>query len=125
MNMAMPPRSATATSGSWRASPASRDSSRSSARTWRGATRRRGGRDQLAARVAAFRAEIDDPVGLLDHVEVVLDHEHRVARVDEALQHLEQLLDVCEVQARRRLVEDVERPPRRHLRQLLGELDAL
>ena len=33
-------------------------------------------------------------------------------RVDQPLEHLEQLLDVLEVQARRRLVEDVERPAR-------------
>ena len=75
--------------------------------------------------LAALGAEVDDPVGLLDHVEVVLDHEHRVARVDQPLQHLEQLLDVGEVQAGRRLVEDVERPAGRDLAELLGELDAL
>ena len=37
-------------------------------------------RPELAAGVAALGPEVDDPVGLLDHVEVVLDHEHRVAR---------------------------------------------
>src|SRR5581483_5609753 len=42
--------------------------------------------DDLAARLAALRAEVDDPVRLLDHVEVVLDDDHRVAAVDEALQ---------------------------------------
>ena len=71
-------------------------------------------------RLAALGAEVDDPVGLLDHVEVVLDHEHRVARVHQPLQHLEQLLDVGEVEAGRRLVEDVERPPSRDLAELLG-----
>ena len=85
----------------------------------------RAGRDELAALVAALRAEVDHPVGLLDHVEVVLDHEHRVAAVDEPLQHLEQLLDVGEVEPRRRLVEDVERLPGRDLRQLGRELHAL
>jgi hypothetical protein len=55
----------------------------------------------------------------------VLDHEHRVAGVDEPLQHLEQLLDVGEVQAGGRLVEDVERAPGATLRQLGRELDAL
>src|SRR5438445_6395272 len=70
---------------------------------------RRADGDHLAARLAALRPEVDDPVGLLDHVEVVLDHEHRVPGVDEPLQHLEQLLDVGEVQTRGRLVEDVER----------------
>src|SRR5690242_15114156 len=38
-------------------------------------------RDDAAAAVAAFRAEIDDPVRGLDDVEVVLDDEHRVAGV--------------------------------------------
>ena len=43
--------------------------------------------DDRAAAVAALGTEVDDPVGRLDDVEVVLDHEHRVALVDEALQH--------------------------------------
>ena len=46
-------------------------------------------------------------------------------RVDEPLEHLEQLLDVGEVEARRRLVEDVERPPGRDLAELGRELHAL
>jgi hypothetical protein len=58
---------------------------------------------------AAFRAEVDDPVGFGHHVEVVLDHHHRVAAVDQAVQHADQLFDVGHVQADRRLVEDVER----------------
>ena len=45
--------------------------------------------------------------------------------VDQPLQHLEQPLDVREVQAGRRLVEDVERPARRDLAQLRSQLDAL
>src|SRR5919201_4324683 len=40
-------------------------------------------RDDAAAGFAAFRAEIDDPVGLLDDVEVMLDDEHGVAKIDE------------------------------------------
>ena len=65
--------------------------------------------DDPAAAGAALGAEVDDPVGRLDHVEVVLDHDDRVARRGEAVQHLEQLADVVEVQPGRRLVEDVER----------------
>jgi hypothetical protein len=59
--------------------------------------------------VAALGAEVDDPVGRLDDVEVVLDDDDRVAGVDELLQHVEQPADVREVQAGRRLVEDVDR----------------
>ena len=57
----------------------------------------------------AFRPEVDDPVGLGDHVEIVLDDDDRVAGVDQAVQHAHQLLDVGHVQADGRLVEDVER----------------
>ena len=55
--------------------------------------------DDLAARVAAFRAEVDDPVGGADHVEVVLDHDQRMAGVDQPAEGLQQLRDVVEVQA--------------------------
>src|SRR6185312_13060435 len=46
----------------------------------------------------------------LDHVEVVLDDEDRVAAVDQPVEDFEQLLDVREMEACRRLVEDVQRP---------------
>ena len=72
----------------------------------------RAGGDRHAALLAALRAQVDDPVGALDDVEVVLDHDHAVARVDEPLEHLQQALDVGEVQAGGRLVEDVEGPCR-------------
>ena len=48
----------------------------------------RAGGDDPAAAVAAFGPEVDDPVGRLDHVQVVLDDQHRVAGVDEVVQHL-------------------------------------
>ena len=40
-------------------------------------------RDDPPAAGAALRAHVDDPVGSLDHVEVVLDDDHGVAGVDE------------------------------------------
>ena len=43
----------------------------------------RAGRDDLAAGVTALGTEIDDMIGGLDHVEMVLDQDHRVPRVDE------------------------------------------
>ena len=69
---------------------------------------RRAGHHDLAAGVAAFRTEIDDVVGGLDHVQVVLDQQHRVAGVDEPVERLQQALDVGQVQAGGRLVEDVD-----------------
>src|SRR3954466_6151812 len=65
--------------------------------------------DHGAAARTAFGAEIDDPVGGLDHVEIVLDDEDRVAAVDETVQHLEQYAHVLEMETCGGLVEDVER----------------
>ena len=81
--------------------------------------------DDLAAARAALRPEVDDPVGRLDDVEVVLDDDDRVAGLDEPVEHLEQLLDVGEVEAGRRLVEDVQGLAGRAPRQLGRELHAL
>src|SRR2546425_8294892 len=86
-------------------------------------------RDDAPARVAGTRSHFDHPVGPLDDVEMVLDHEHRVAGVDEAVEHAAQRPDVVEVQAGRRLGEDVELAPRAGFpareRQLAGDLQAL
>ena len=73
--------------------------------------------DDLAAVAAGARTEVDDPVGGLDRRLVVLDDEHRVAEVAQAVQRLDQPLVVALVQADRRLVEDVQ-----HARQLAAEL---
>ena len=54
------------------------------------------------------RAEVDDPVGVRHHRLVVLDDDDRLAGVDEPVEQGEQLLDVGQVQAGGRLVEDVD-----------------
>ena len=86
---------------------------------------RRADDDQPAPFVARFGAHVDDPVGRLDHVQVVLDHHDRVAQVDQAVEHVEQLGQVVEVQAGGRLVEQVERAAGVGARQLGRQLDAL
>src|SRR2546425_8881969 len=66
--------------------------------------------DDLAAGLAALGTKVDHPVRGLDDVEVVLDDDNGVAGVDEAMEYLEEALDIREMQPRGRLVEDVERP---------------
>src|SRR5687768_7046404 len=66
------------------------------------------GRDDLAAMQPALRAEIDHPVGELDDIEIVLDEHDRVARLDEPVEHLGELLDVLQVQAGSRFVHEIE-----------------
>ena len=75
-----------------------------------------------AAVVAGARAEVDDPVGVRHDRLVVLDHDHRLARVDQPVEQAEQLLDVGQVQAGGRLVEDVDAALLGHLG---GELQPL
>jgi hypothetical protein len=59
--------------------------------------------------VAAFGAQVDQPVGGADHVEVVLDDDQRVAGFQQLAQRAHQLGDVVEVQAGGRLVEQEQR----------------
>src|SRR5579885_2919858 len=86
---------------------------------------RRAGGDDLAAAVTAFRTEIDDPIRSLDDVKIVLDDDDGVAVVAQPVQHAEQLLDVVEVQAGGRLIENVERVAGVALGELPRELHAL
>ena len=69
--------------------------------------------DDLPAVVAGAGAEVDDPIGVRHDRLVVLDHDHRLAGVDEPVEQAEQLLDVGEVQAGGWLVEDVDLGPSR------------
>ena len=75
--------------------------------------------------VPAFWPEVDQPVGRLEHVHVMLDDDHRVPSRTKPEQHLEETVDVREVEAGRRLVEKVEGLPGRGLRELIGDLDPL
>jgi hypothetical protein len=60
----------------------------------------------MAAVFAAFWAEIENPVGIADDVEVVLDDDDGVAEVGEAVENLEKLADIVKVEAGGGLVEE-------------------
>src|SRR6266566_433384 len=64
--------------------------------------------DDPAAVVAGPRAEVDDPVGVRHDRLVMLDDDDRLAGVDEPVEQTEQLLNVSEVEAGGRLVQDVD-----------------
>src|SRR5918995_1503170 len=86
---------------------------------------RRAGDNYLPALVAAFRPEVDDPVGGLDHVEIVLDHEQAVACLQQLAERRQQLGDVVEVQPGGRLVENIKHAVAALRRQMCRDLDAL
>ena len=74
---------------------------------------------------ATFGSEIDDPVGALDHVEVVLDHEQRGPTFEKPVEAVHELAHVPEMEARGRLVEDVEHARTRLAEEMRGQLHPL
>ncbi len=76
----------------------------------RGQAGRRARVEQAAAVGPRAGAEVDEPVGVADHVELVLDHEQRVARRLEPVERAQQRLGVGGVQPGRGLVEHVHHP---------------
>jgi hypothetical protein len=73
---------------------------------------------------AGAGADVDHVVGGADRVLVVLDHDHRVAEVAQALERFEQARIVALVQADRGLVEHIEHAGEARA-DLRGEPDAL
>ena len=65
-------------------------------------------RDDLTSCGAAFRAEIDDPIGCFDDIQVVLDDHQRIARVHELVEDCEELLDVFKMKPRGRFIHNIE-----------------
>src|SRR4029077_7140221 len=47
---------------------------------------RRSGGDDFAAHITSFWAEIDDPIGALNHLQIVLDHYERMPAIHKALE---------------------------------------
>ena len=80
--------------------------------------------DDVAAEPAGAGAEIEHIVGVADGFFVVLDDQHRVAQIAQALERLDQAVVVALVQADGGLVEDVENAAQARA-DLRGEADAL
>src|SRR5262249_2263982 len=66
-------------------------------------------RDDAATAGASFGAELDHVICRRDHRGMMLDDHQRISARDEAIGHGDEPRDVGEVEAGRRLVEDVER----------------
>ncbi len=66
--------------------------------------------DDPAAFIAPLGAEIDDPVGSADDVQVVFDHDDRMPFKNQAPQRGQQGNDIVKMQPRRRFVEEEQSP---------------
>jgi hypothetical protein len=82
------------------------------------------GRGDPSAVGTAAGAEVDDVVGVRDHVEVVLDHDHGRARLEQPVEDRQENADVEGVEADGGLVEDEERAGV-GASKLCGELETL
>src|ERR1043166_7063076 len=69
---------------------------------------RRAFRNDSSAALAAFGAEINEPIGFGDQVEVMFDHDDGMAGINEPLQNLDQAFHVRHVQSDWRFFEDEE-----------------
>jgi len=76
--------------------------------------------DDVAASGAAVGAEIDEPIGRFDDVEIVLDDDYGVAAVGEGVQHFEELFDIVEMEPGGRLVQNIKRAARAATTEFLG-----
>ena len=61
-----------------------------------------------SAFVTALWSHVDNPVGQLDHVEIVLNEDERVPLVKETVKNGGELEDVFKMQAGRGFIEDVQ-----------------
>ena len=43
----------------------------------------------LTTSIATLRSEVNDPIRILDYIKIMFDHYHRVARLDQSIQHIQ------------------------------------
>ena len=70
---------------------------------------RRANGDDLSAFITALRPEIDDVIGALDDLQVVLDDDNRMALLEKLVERLQQPFDIMEMEPGGGLVEDKQR----------------
>ena len=77
------------------------------------------------ALLATLGTEVDDVVGNLDNIEIVLDYDNGISLVYQLVKHLDKATNILEMESRSRLVENVERATRLTLRKLRREFNSL
>src|SRR5690606_2009195 len=81
--------------------------------------------NDLPPTIAALRPQIHDPVGRLDDLQIVFDHDDGVALIYKSMKDFQEFLHVLPVQPGRWFVQDIERAAGGTPRWLLGQLDPL
>src|SRR5260370_17516715 len=81
--------------------------------------------DNLSAFFSAFGTEINDPVGVSDHIEIVFDDYDRIPEISQPVQHIQQFAHVVEVQPGCGFIQQIERPSSLTFAKLSRQLDPL
>ena len=68
--------------------------------------------DNLATASTALRTDVDEVVGNLYYIEVMLDDDGRIAAIDQLVDYAQQLANILKMETRRRLIQDVKRAAR-------------
>src|SRR5579862_1054456 len=82
-------------------------------------------RHDLTSAFAAFRTQVNHPIGAANHVQIVFDDQNARAVFDQPLKGREQLRNIVKVQSGGGLVEDKQRALASGLRQMRRQLHAL
>src|SRR6185436_17988949 len=79
----------------------------------------------LTTSIATLRPEINDPIRILDDIEIMFDHDHGIAGSDKPIEYVEQPLHVGKMKPGRRFIQDVHRATGWTFRQFAREFDSL
>ena len=81
--------------------------------------------DNLTSTCSGFGTKVNDPVGGFDDIEIVLNHNDRIALLDKTIQYTQQLQDVIKMQAGCWLIQKIQRAPSVGTTQLRRQFNAL
>ena len=82
-------------------------------------------RHDLPARITGTWTHVDYPIRLSNGTHVVLNHDHRIAGINEPLELHKQPIRVRGMEARSGFIQDIQCPPALASLKLCGQLDAL
>ena len=74
---------------------------------------------------SSFRPHINNMIGNLDHIKVVLYHQNGIPPVHQFVQNCEQKIDILKMQSGGRLIQDIKSPAGILLGKFSSQLDTL
>ena len=73
----------------------------------------------------ALRSDINNIIRRHDHIQIMLDHNDRITAFCQALQNIDQLMNICKMQTGRRFIQNIYRSAGTSFAQLRCQLNSL